>query len=118
EQFTEQNFFAMSLLNASVHTLGIASALASFLGAIALWRYLDAPGRLSLAALVAFGCATLAGICAATISGFVAPNVLHRLQEAEGADRAYWNAISHLGWWMNQAFARVLVLASSAAMLL
>src|ERR1051326_930538 len=50
-QFTEENYFAMALLNGLVHTLGIASIAISFLGAMALWRRLDAPGRPALAAL-------------------------------------------------------------------
>jgi hypothetical protein len=117
-QFTEENYFAMALLNGLVHTLGIASMAISFLGAIALWRRLDAPGRQALAALVVFGISAVAGICAATISGFVAPHLLHRLWESDAADKKYWDAVEHLSWWMNQAFAHVLVLASATSVLL
>ena len=117
-QFTEQNYFVMSLLNTSVHTLAIASMVVSFLGAMALYRKLDSPGRVALAALVCFAVAVIAGVCAAAISGFVAPHLLHRLWESDVADKKYWDAVEHLSWWMNQAFARVLVLASSTAVLL
>jgi len=117
-QFTEENFFAMSLLNSSVHTLGIASMVISFLGALALSHRLDTPNRLALVALVSFAVALCAGLCAATISGFAAPHVLHRMWEADAADKKYWDAIEHLSWWLNQAFARVLVLATAASVLL
>jgi hypothetical protein len=117
-QFTEDNYFAMSMLNSAVHTLAIASMAISFLGAIALWRRLDAPGRHSLAALVVFAISVIAGISAATISGFVAPHLLHRLWESDAADKKYWDAVEHLSWWMNQAFAHVLVLASATSVLL
>lgn len=106
------------LLNMLVHTLGIASMPVSLLGGIALWRRLDDSRRLALSALVFFGLAMVAGTCAATISGFVAPNIIRRMQTAAAGDARYWDAVSHLSWWMNQAFARVLVLATWTAILL
>ena len=48
-QITDDNYFVMMLLNTSVHTLAIAGMVVNFLGAIALWRRLDAPGRWALA---------------------------------------------------------------------
>ena len=117
-QFTEDNYFAMAMLTRAVHTLAIASMALTFLGGIALWRKLDAPGRQALAALVVFGIAVVAGICAASISGFAAPHLLHRLWESDAADKKYWDAVEHLSWWLNQAFAHVLVLASATSVLL
>jgi hypothetical protein len=103
------------LLNMLVHTLAMASMPVSLLGGIALWKRLDDRSRLALSALVFFGLAMVAGTSAATISGFVAPNIIQRMQSAAAGDAKYWDAVSHLSWWMNQAFARVLVLATWTA---
>jgi len=110
------SFHGMELLNMLVHTLGIASMPVSLLGGIVLWKRLDGRGRHALIALVFFAAAMAAGLCAGTISGFVAPNIIRRMQTAD-ADAKYWDAVAHLAWWMNQAFARVLVLATWTAIL-
>ena len=57
----------------------VFSLVSAVLGGIALTRRLSGPDRLALAALVVFGFAMIAGMCAATISGFVSPKLRSRL---------------------------------------
>ncbi|HEY2027950.1 MAG TPA: hypothetical protein VGH20_01965 [Myxococcales bacterium] len=98
-------------LGAYVHGLAIAATVLGFLGAIALYRRTDDAERLSLSALVAFGFAAVAVTIAAAVSGFIAgPLALAR----EPTPRA----VIQLAGLFNQAFAKIDVVATSAAILL
>jgi hypothetical protein len=100
-------------IGALAHGLGIASLAVTFLGALGLTRQLaDGP---SLAALVAYGFAAVAGMCAATINGFVMGPLLRHLADADAAQRAALDVIGDYSWFLNQGFAKVLVTGSSAA---
>lgn len=112
-------FEAMAMLNTSVHTLAILILPLFFLGAIALTRKLAAPDRLAESALVVFGFALAAGMCAAILSGYVAPDVLRRIaRAATPAAEEAWRALFRYTGMLNQAFARVLVIGSAVAILL
>lgn len=69
-----------------VHALAIATLPISFLGALALSRRTAAPGRLALAALVAYTLALLAGLVAAGES-LAVPGITRQMLEAEPAAR-------------------------------
>lgn len=105
-------------LVAVAHALGIASMPISFLGALALTRRLASPDRLALAALVVYGLALVAGMVAAVASGFVAPSIAREMIDAVPQQRETWEALFHFNGAINQAFARVLVAASSIAIVL
>jgi hypothetical protein len=98
-------------LGTFVHGLGIASAPLSFLGGLALFRRTDAPDRLSLAALVGYGFAMIAILIAAAVNGFVVTGLAIN---GEPIPRSVYQFAGLL----NQAFAKIYVVASSTALLL
>lgn len=101
----------LAVLNALVHTLAVLATPLLFLGGIALTRRLGAP-----AALAFFALSLVAGACAGTISGFVAPDVFRRMSaESLGGP---WHALFRYSGIVNQAFARVLVISGAIAIVL
>ncbi|HVR44785.1 MAG TPA: hypothetical protein VMS56_15235 [Thermoanaerobaculia bacterium] len=113
-----ERFRTMALVNALAHTLAILALPLSFLGALALTRMLAGPDRFSVAALVLYGFALAAGMCAATASGFVTPEVLRRLARAASPADEAWRALFRFTWTVNQACARILVIGSAGAIIL
>src|SRR5215467_10544934 len=84
---------------ALVHALALVSMLALFLGAIGLTRRATSPDRLAVAALVAFGFASVAGMIAATMSGFIAPGLARQIiaADAPAANQAWRIALNYTG---------------------
>jgi hypothetical protein len=108
---------SMMQLNVAVHSLALVCIPILFLGALGLTRRLAAPNRLGLAGLVLFGFAEVAVMIAATASGLVAPGLFrHIAADPNMADT--WRAVLTLNGHLNQAFAMVYVVASSAAIVL
>src|ERR1700730_10713594 len=68
---TPDQFEKLATLMIGVHVLAIAGVPFSFLGALALARRLDSPGRLALAGLVIYGLGLVAVMIAPAISGLV-----------------------------------------------
>lgn len=112
--FVPGEFASAARLGLVAHALALATLPLSFLGALALARRL-APDRLGLAGLVLYGFALLAGMIAAAVSGLVAPEVARALLATEPGRSDVWQALFHFNGLLNQAFAKVLVVASSAA---
>jgi len=111
-------FAPAALRAAAVHALAIAGMPLSFLGALALARRLDAPPRLGTAGLVTFGFALLASMLAAAVSGFVGPRVMREILDAAEPARQGGHMLLDYNYRLNQAFARMYVVASSAAIIL
>jgi hypothetical protein len=111
-------FASAAFRNAAVHGLAIASLPVSFLGALALSRRLESPARLASAALVIYGFALAAVMSAAVVSGFVAPRLVRGMIDAAGPARDGWEMLLDYNYFLNQAFARVYVVASFAAIFL
>jgi hypothetical protein len=112
---TPAQYERFALMNIVAHSLAIASSPISFLGALALTRQLQSPDRFSISALVMYGFAIVAGMMAATASGFIAtPLVAGLTPAASEVNHALYH---YTGLW-NQAFARILAVASSVAILL
>ena len=109
---------AMLFLNGIVHTVAILTMPILFGGALALTRVLNKPDRLAVLAIVFYALALIAGVCAAAVSGYVTPNIIHRIGEAAAADADFWRKAARLSWWMNQAFARILATCSGVAIAL
>jgi hypothetical protein len=99
----------------SVHALAIAAAPIAFYGGWVLTRRLAAAGPLSELALAFYALSTVATLMAATASGFLASNLLAQVAAAQGEARAAAGAVLHYNGAVNQAFAKVLVAASSVA---
>ena len=114
---TPEHSASMMQLNVAVHSLALVCVPILFMGALGLTRRLASPNRLALAGLVLFGFAEIAVMIAATVSGLVAPGLFHHMAADPGmAD--IWRAVLTLNGHLNQAFAQVYVVASSAAIVL
>jgi hypothetical protein len=111
-------FERVAIQTAGVHALAIASMPVSFLGALALSRRLAAPDRLGVMAIVCYGFALAAGMAAAAASGFVGPDLARQIVAEDPAAADAWRIAFHYNGGLNQAFASILVVASSAAIVL
>jgi hypothetical protein len=121
---TGHNLFApgqlepMARMTFFVHVLALVCMPALFLGAWGLSRQLMSPRRFSIVALVMYGFGTVAAMIAAAVSAFIFPNVARQIATgtpaASDAARIMFNYTVEIV----QAFARVLVLMSSAAIVL
>ena len=103
------------MLNVGAHSLAIASMPIAFLGALALTRRLQSPDRFSTSAIVVYGFALIAGMLAATASGFI---VTPLVGTAASPANELNQALSHYTRLWNQAFARSLSVGTSVAILL
>lgn len=118
ELFEPGGFETARRLAVGTHALALASMPLSFLGTLALARRLAGPDRLAVAGLVLYGFALVAGMVAAAISGLVAPELARGMLDAAAGERALWNALLEGNHEVNQAFAKILVFGSSAAIVL
>jgi hypothetical protein len=105
-------------LAVTVHALALMSMPALFFGALGLSRYFGWGKRFSVAALVCYGFAMIAGMNAAVFSGLVAPGLARNIVGAEPVAAESWRIVFHYNGALNQGFALVLVVASSLAILL
>lgn len=114
---TPAQFEKLAALAVGVHALAIAGIPFCFLGALALLRRLDSPTRVGLAALVIYSCGLVAVMIAPAMSGLVGTDVLRQIVAREpGAEQ--WRVLMRYNYMINQAFAQIFVVASSAAITL
>jgi hypothetical protein len=102
----------------AVHALGLTAIPVSFVGAIGLTRRLAADGESAVAALVAYGMASVAVMIAAVASGLLATGLASQMAVATDTERDLAGALFHYTGHINQVFAKVYVVASSVAILL
>ena len=103
------------MLALAVHALAIAAAPLAFYGGWALTRRLSAGGALAELALAFYGLSAVATLLATAASGFLASDLIAQVAVSQGEARAAAAAVLHYNGAWNQAFARVLVAASSVA---
>jgi hypothetical protein len=108
----------MGLVAAAVHALALASMGVVTFGLVGLSQRLGAGRPVVAAAAVAWAMAVMGVICAASFSGFVAPAVAKEIFAAEEGGRDVFRALFAFNGMLNQAFAKVHVVASSVAILL
>lgn len=111
---TPVQFEKLTGLLIGVHALAIAGLPLSFLGALVLARRLDSPARVGLLALVIYTLGLIAVMIAPAMSGLVGTEVLRHII-ARGPDREQWHTLMEYNFLINQAFARIFVVASCAA---
>jgi hypothetical protein len=99
----------------AVHALAIAAAPVAFYGGWVLTRRLAVAGAPAELALAFYGVSAVATLLAATASGLLAPDLIARAAGLQGEARAAAGAVMHYNHALNQAFAKVLVAASSVA---
>jgi hypothetical protein len=112
------NVQGMSAVVMGVHALALTAQPILFFGALGLTRTLSGETEIPIAALVAYGFASVAVMCAAIMSGFVAPHVAAGLVEADPVNRPLFDLLFHYTGQINQAFAKVFVATSSVAVIL
>jgi hypothetical protein len=109
---------SLATLAVFVHVLAITSLPVSFFGALALTQRLVSARRLATAALVVYGFGLAAVMIAAAVSGFVGPGLVRELSAAASDANQAWRTVLNYNWRINQAFAAVFSVASSAAIVL
>jgi hypothetical protein len=114
---TPAQFENLASLMIGVHVLAIAGIPFSFLGALALTRRLDSPSRLALAGLVIYSLSLVAVMIAPAISGLVGTEILRHVIEG-GVDSEQWRTLMKYNFLINQAFAKIFVVASCSAVAL
>jgi hypothetical protein len=107
-----------ALVAGLAHALALVSVAALFLGGLGLARSLWDERRLALAGVVAYGMAVFAAVVAGSISGFVIPNVLSKMQSDVSEAQANWRIAIACVWQINQAMSKVYSVAAAGAMLL
>jgi hypothetical protein len=106
---------AQAALSVAVHTLALAGMPLVLYGTFALTRRLSPASALAELALVFQGVAAVATLTAVVASGFLATELVAGMGALEGEARTLAGALLHYTGAVNEAFARVLVGASSVA---
>jgi len=105
--------------NIAVHSLVLAVLPIMFIGAIGLYRRLAAPDQLGLSGFVLYAFATVAAMNAGVASGFLGSYLVEKIDAAESESVTnLWRALFDYNFQVNQAFAMLFMVASSAAILL
>lgn len=99
----------------AVHALALAATPIGFYGGWVLTRRLAAGGPLPELALAFYALAAVATLMATTASGFLASDLIATVAASQGEAQTATAAVLHYNGAVNQAFAKVLVAASSAA---
>ncbi|HEU4884935.1 MAG TPA: hypothetical protein VFT45_21935 [Longimicrobium sp.] len=99
----------------AVHALAIFATPIAFYGGWVLTRRLAAGGALPELALAFYGLSAVATLLATAASGFLASDLIAQVAASEGEARAAAAAVLHYNGASNQAYAKVLVAASSVA---
>jgi len=117
QMISPDRFASIARLSIAVHTLALASMVVLFLGACGLWQRLSPSRCLALAGLVSYGFSMVAGMITGTLNGFVAPRMIQRMLNHPEAKQTWDTALTYSAD-LAGALASVLVVASSAAILL
>src|SRR6266404_4549739 len=75
---TPEQFEKIAMLMIGVHVLAIVGIPFSFLGAFALTRRLDSPGRIAMTGLVIYGLGLVAVMIAPAMSGLVGTEIIRK----------------------------------------
>jgi hypothetical protein len=114
---TPEQFEKLAMLMIGVHVLAIAGIPFSFLGALALARWLDSPGRIAMTGLVIYGLGLVAVMIAPAMSGLVGTEIIRKMiAHAPGTEQ--WRTLMEYNFLINQAFAKIFVVASCSAIAL
>lgn len=101
-----------------VHIPAAVSLPILFLGTLALSRSLASPDRLAVAAIVAYGFAAVAAMLNVVVDGFVAPGLMGKLITAAPPASDMWRVVLGYNGRLNEVYAQIFLIASSAAITL
>lgn len=117
QPITPAQFEKIAMFMVGVHALAIAGVPFSFLGALALTRRSDSPGRVAMTGLVIYGLGLVAVTIAPAMSGLVGTEIIRKMI-ARGAGSEQWRTLMDYNFLINQAFAKIFVVASCSAIAL
>src|SRR6516164_6935066 len=80
----------LAVVSAVAHSIALISVVVLFLGACGLARSMATADRLSFAAIVTFGFACVAIFIAATVSGFIIPDIMKLMARDTSTDPHAW----------------------------
>lgn len=108
----------LALVSGAAHSLALVSVLLLFLGACGVARRLAAADRLSFAAIVTFGFASVAIMIAGAVSGFIIPDIMKHMIRDVPTAAPQWHIVMDSIFQINQAFSRIYSVAASIAIIL
>lgn len=108
QSLTPDQLVRVMQLSTPVHALALACLPIAFFGALILSRRLDTPG-----AIITYGFGAVAVMNAAICSGFIAPQIANVMGQSDT-----WRILFTYTRFLNQSFALIYVMASSAAIVL
>jgi heme A synthase len=108
----------LAAVSGIAHSLALVSVLLLFLGAFGLARHLASEDRFSFSALVTFGLACVAIMIAASVSGFIVPNILKHMLRDDASAAHQWRIAIDSIFQINQAFSKIYSVATSLAIIL
>ena len=111
---TPAQFETLAAMMTGVHVLAIIGIPFLFLGALALSLHLERGGRLALVGLVIYALGLVAVMIAPAMSGLVGTKIL-RKTVLHGPGSEQWRLLMEYNFLVNQAFAKIYVVASCVA---
>lgn len=108
----------LAIMSGIAHSLALVSVLITFLGAFGLARHLASDDRFSFAAIVTFGFACVAIMIAASVSGFIVPNIIKSMLRDDRSYTHQWNIAIQSIFQINQAFSKLYSIGTSLAIVL
>ncbi len=107
----------LNIVSGIAHGLALLSVLLLLLGTLGLTRLLNQPDRLAVAALVTYSFAAVAVMLAATVSGFIMPNLLAMARDTPAAGPP-WRIVIAAVFQINQAFSKLYSVGGALAICL
>jgi hypothetical protein len=103
-------------LTQTAHGLGIAGVLLLAIGFAGFSQRLGLHRASAIAGLVLYAFAGMAAVCAMVLSGFVSGDVIWAYREAAPTDQGALRQLFFYGGWLTDAYTRVFVAGSGAAL--
>lgn len=117
-QLTPPQIQHLATISGIAHGLALASVLLLFLGTCGLTRALTGPDRLAFSALVTYGFAAVAIMIAASVSGWIVPDVMRLMARdvaTNSGSQADWRIAIAAIFQINQAMARIYSVGAAVA---
>ena len=112
---TPVQFERLATVSAIAHSLAIVSFVVMLLGVIGLSMRLAASDRLAFSGMVVFAVGAVAILIAASVSGFIIPNIMKQMIKDAPAAAPQWRIVVTAIFQINQAFASIYTVAASIA---
>jgi ABC-type multidrug transport system fused ATPase/permease subunit len=100
------------------HGLALVSVLLLFPGTCGLAKFLAGPDRMAFSALVTYGFAAVAIMIAASVSGWIVPDIMKLMTRDVAANEGTWRMMIASIFRINQAMARIYSVGAAVAITL